>query len=162
MMVALIEFCYKSRQETKRLKLAKNAQNFKPAPPTNTQNFATYREGYNVYGTESVKIQRYVASAYRPALVPPGAPWQMNHLAGCHTSQSEKSTCVCVAVGLPLVKLFAVVVLGTTGHICPLKYEPHRRRGGLVTWVVPQGTRRVRHATVANYSQRTFITTAHK
>ncbi|KAA8589071.1 hypothetical protein FQN60_010416, partial [Etheostoma spectabile] len=47
MMVALIEFCYKSRQETKRLKLAKNAQNFKPAPPTNTQNFATYREGYN-------------------------------------------------------------------------------------------------------------------
>uniref|UniRef100_A0A8D3DYW4 Glutamate receptor n=1 Tax=Scophthalmus maximus TaxID=52904 RepID=A0A8D3DYW4_SCOMX len=28
MMVALIEFCYKSRQETKRLKLAKNAQNF--------------------------------------------------------------------------------------------------------------------------------------
>ncbi|XP_075337263.1 glutamate receptor 3b isoform X5 [Odontesthes bonariensis] len=56
MMVALIEFCYKSRQETKRLKLAKNAQNFKPAPPTSTQNFATYREGYNVYGTESVKI----------------------------------------------------------------------------------------------------------
>uniref|UniRef100_A0A3Q4HD61 Glutamate receptor n=2 Tax=Neolamprologus brichardi TaxID=32507 RepID=A0A3Q4HD61_NEOBR len=56
MMVALIEFCYKSRQETKRLKMAKNAQNFKPAPPTNTQNFATYREGYNVYGTESVKI----------------------------------------------------------------------------------------------------------
>ncbi|CAG5991815.1 unnamed protein product [Menidia menidia] len=51
MMVALIEFCYKSRQETKRLKLAKNAQNFKPAPPTNTQNFATYREGYNVYDT---------------------------------------------------------------------------------------------------------------
>ncbi|XP_018592881.1 glutamate receptor 3 isoform X1 [Scleropages formosus] len=56
MMVALIEFCYKSRAETKRLKLAKNAQNFKPAPPANTQNFATYREGYNVYGTESVKI----------------------------------------------------------------------------------------------------------
>uniref|UniRef100_A0A6Q2ZD34 Glutamate receptor n=1 Tax=Esox lucius TaxID=8010 RepID=A0A6Q2ZD34_ESOLU len=56
MMVALIEFCYKSRAETKRLKLAKNAEKFKPAPPTNTQNFATYREGYNVYGTESVKI----------------------------------------------------------------------------------------------------------
>ncbi|XP_054647836.1 glutamate receptor 3b isoform X3 [Dunckerocampus dactyliophorus] len=56
MMVALIEFCYKSRQETKRLKLAKSAHNFKPTPPTNTQNFATYREGYNVYGTESVKI----------------------------------------------------------------------------------------------------------
>ncbi|CAG5878834.1 unnamed protein product [Menidia menidia] len=56
MTVALIEFCYKSRQETKRLKLAKNAQNFKPAPPANAQNYATYREGYNVYGTESVKI----------------------------------------------------------------------------------------------------------
>ncbi|XP_036826436.1 glutamate receptor 3 isoform X3 [Oncorhynchus mykiss] len=56
MMVALIEFCYKSRAETKRLKLAKNAEKFKPAPPTNPQNFATYREGYNVYGTESVKI----------------------------------------------------------------------------------------------------------
>uniref|UniRef100_A0A8C6M8B4 Glutamate receptor n=1 Tax=Nothobranchius furzeri TaxID=105023 RepID=A0A8C6M8B4_NOTFU len=56
MTVALIEFCYKSRQETKRLKLTKNAQNFKPAPPSNVQNFATYREGYNVYGTESVKI----------------------------------------------------------------------------------------------------------
>uniref|UniRef100_A0A7N9AR93 Glutamate receptor n=1 Tax=Mastacembelus armatus TaxID=205130 RepID=A0A7N9AR93_9TELE len=52
MTVALIEFCYKSRQETKKLKLTKNAQNFKPAPPANTQNFATYREGYNVYGTE--------------------------------------------------------------------------------------------------------------
>ncbi|TWW74882.1 Glutamate receptor 3 [Takifugu flavidus] len=51
MTVALIEFCYKSRQETKRLKLAKNAQNFKPAPPANTQNFATYREGYNVSKT---------------------------------------------------------------------------------------------------------------
>uniref|UniRef100_A0A8C1MS93 Glutamate receptor n=1 Tax=Cyprinus carpio TaxID=7962 RepID=A0A8C1MS93_CYPCA len=56
MMVALIEFCYKSRAEAKRLKLEKNAQNYKPAPPANTQNFATYREGYNVYGTESVKI----------------------------------------------------------------------------------------------------------
>ncbi|KAK1804180.1 hypothetical protein P4O66_020222 [Electrophorus voltai] len=56
MMVALIEFCYKSRAEAKRLKLEKNSQNFKPAPPANTQNFATYREGYNVYGTESVKI----------------------------------------------------------------------------------------------------------
>ncbi|XP_066058723.1 glutamate receptor 3 isoform X4 [Chamaea fasciata] len=56
MMVALIEFCYKSRAESKRMKLTKNAQNFKPAPATNTQNYATYREGYNVYGTESVKI----------------------------------------------------------------------------------------------------------
>uniref|UniRef100_A0A4W5K880 Glutamate receptor n=1 Tax=Hucho hucho TaxID=62062 RepID=A0A4W5K880_9TELE len=41
MTVALIEFCYKSRAETKRLKLAKNAQNFKPTPPANTQNFKT-------------------------------------------------------------------------------------------------------------------------
>ncbi|KAJ3588967.1 hypothetical protein NHX12_009819 [Muraenolepis orangiensis] len=56
MTVALIEFCYKSREETKRLKLAKNTQNFKPPPPSNMQNYATYREGYNVYGTESVKI----------------------------------------------------------------------------------------------------------
>ncbi|XP_075576700.1 glutamate receptor 3 [Pelecanus crispus] len=56
MMVALIEFCYKSRAESKRMKLSKNTQNFKPAPATNTQNYATYREGYNVYGTESVKI----------------------------------------------------------------------------------------------------------
>uniref|UniRef100_A0A671QP51 Glutamate receptor n=1 Tax=Sinocyclocheilus anshuiensis TaxID=1608454 RepID=A0A671QP51_9TELE len=56
MMVALIEFCYKSRAEAKRLKLEKNVQNYKPAPPANTQNFPTYREGYNVYGTESVKI----------------------------------------------------------------------------------------------------------
>ncbi|KAB0405829.1 hypothetical protein E2I00_000048 [Balaenoptera physalus] len=56
MMVALIEFCYKSRAESKRMKLTKNTQNFKPAPAPNTQNYATYREGYNVYGTESVKI----------------------------------------------------------------------------------------------------------
>uniref|UniRef100_A0A7M4EBX2 Glutamate receptor n=1 Tax=Crocodylus porosus TaxID=8502 RepID=A0A7M4EBX2_CROPO len=47
MMVALIEFCYKSRAESKRMKLTKNTQNFKPAPATNTQNYATYREGYN-------------------------------------------------------------------------------------------------------------------
>ncbi|XP_069841609.1 glutamate receptor 3 [Dendropsophus ebraccatus] len=56
MMVALIEFCYKSRAESKRMKLTKNSQNFKPPPATSTQNYATYREGYNVYGTESVKI----------------------------------------------------------------------------------------------------------
>uniref|UniRef100_A0A670K5N8 Glutamate receptor n=1 Tax=Podarcis muralis TaxID=64176 RepID=A0A670K5N8_PODMU len=56
MTVALIEFCYKSRAESKRMKLTKNTQNFKPAPAPNTQNYATYREGYNVYGTESVKI----------------------------------------------------------------------------------------------------------
>uniref|UniRef100_A0A8C3KRY0 Glutamate receptor n=1 Tax=Chrysolophus pictus TaxID=9089 RepID=A0A8C3KRY0_CHRPC len=56
MMVALIEFCYKSRAESKRMKLTKNTQNFKPAPTTNTQNYATYREGYNVYGTETLRV----------------------------------------------------------------------------------------------------------
>ncbi|PIO35034.1 hypothetical protein AB205_0091880 [Aquarana catesbeiana] len=56
MLVALIEFCYKSRAEAKRMKVAKSAQNFNPSSSQNTQNLATYREGYNVYGTESVKI----------------------------------------------------------------------------------------------------------
>uniref|UniRef100_A0A8C5Q8G4 Glutamate receptor n=1 Tax=Leptobrachium leishanense TaxID=445787 RepID=A0A8C5Q8G4_9ANUR len=56
MMVALIEFCYKSRAESKRMKITKNSQTFKPPPVASTQNYATYREGYNVYGTESVKI----------------------------------------------------------------------------------------------------------
>lgn len=56
MLVALIEFCYKSRAEAKRMKVAKSAQTFNPTSSQNTQNLATYREGYNVYGTESVKI----------------------------------------------------------------------------------------------------------
>ncbi|MBN3286344.1 GRIA2 protein, partial [Polyodon spathula] len=56
MLVALIEFCYKSRAEAKRMKVAKNAQNINPNPSQNSQNFATYKEGYNVYGIESVKI----------------------------------------------------------------------------------------------------------
>ncbi|XP_053316241.1 glutamate receptor 2 isoform X3 [Spea bombifrons] len=56
MLVALIEFCYKSRAEAKRMKVAKNAQNTNPASSQNSQNFATYKEGYNVYGIESVKI----------------------------------------------------------------------------------------------------------
>uniref|UniRef100_A0A8C4RNB0 Glutamate receptor, ionotropic, AMPA 4b n=1 Tax=Erpetoichthys calabaricus TaxID=27687 RepID=A0A8C4RNB0_ERPCA len=56
MLVALIEFCYKSRAEAKRMKVEKNAQNFNSSPSQSTQNLATYREGYNVYGTESVKI----------------------------------------------------------------------------------------------------------
>ncbi|KAK3527689.1 hypothetical protein QTP86_033711 [Hemibagrus guttatus] len=55
MTVALVEFCYKSRQETKRLRLL-NPQSFKHTPPAGAQGFTTYREGYNVYGTESVKI----------------------------------------------------------------------------------------------------------
>ncbi|KAG3276023.1 glutamate receptor 2 isoform X1 [Marmota monax] len=56
MLVALIEFCYKSRAEAKRMKVAKNAQNINPSSSQNSQNFATYKEGYNVYGIESVKI----------------------------------------------------------------------------------------------------------
>uniref|UniRef100_G3PW89 Glutamate receptor n=1 Tax=Gasterosteus aculeatus aculeatus TaxID=481459 RepID=G3PW89_GASAC len=56
MLVALIEFCYKSRAEAKRMKVAKNAQNVNPTSSQNSQNFATYKEGYNVYGIESVKI----------------------------------------------------------------------------------------------------------
>lgn len=56
MLVALIEFCYKSRAEAKRMKVAKNAQNINPPSSQNSQNFATYKEGYNVYGIESVKI----------------------------------------------------------------------------------------------------------
>ncbi|XP_069782313.1 glutamate receptor 2b isoform X4 [Narcine bancroftii] len=56
MLVALIEFCYKSRAEAKRMKVAKNAQAINPTSSQNSQNFATYKEGYNVYGIESVKI----------------------------------------------------------------------------------------------------------
>ncbi|RXN22118.1 glutamate receptor 2 isoform X1 [Labeo rohita] len=56
MLVALVEFCYKSRAEAKRMKVAKNAQNINPTSSQNSQNFATYKEGYNVYGIESVKI----------------------------------------------------------------------------------------------------------
>ncbi|EHB10273.1 Glutamate receptor 2 [Heterocephalus glaber] len=56
MLVALIEFCYKSRAEAKRMKVAKNAQTINPSSSQNSQNFATYKEGYNVYGIESVKI----------------------------------------------------------------------------------------------------------
>uniref|UniRef100_A0A672IIJ3 Glutamate receptor n=1 Tax=Salarias fasciatus TaxID=181472 RepID=A0A672IIJ3_SALFA len=43
MMVALVEFCYKSRAEAKKMKVG-------------SPGFATYKEGYNVYGVESVKI----------------------------------------------------------------------------------------------------------
>ncbi|KAI4880604.1 hypothetical protein NFI96_026915, partial [Prochilodus magdalenae] len=47
MLVALVEFCYKSRAEAKRMKVAKNAQNINPTSSQNSQNFATYKEGYN-------------------------------------------------------------------------------------------------------------------
>ncbi|XP_076832100.1 glutamate receptor 4a [Brachyhypopomus gauderio] len=58
MLVALVEFCYKSRAETKRLQVESAELNFSPAPsPTHSaQNLATYREGYNVYGSDGVKI----------------------------------------------------------------------------------------------------------
>uniref|UniRef100_A0A6Q2Y6A3 Glutamate receptor n=1 Tax=Esox lucius TaxID=8010 RepID=A0A6Q2Y6A3_ESOLU len=67
MMVALVEFCYKSRAEAKKMKVAQNtlhlaqsAQNQTTLPSSssshNSQNFATYKEGYNIYGMESVKI----------------------------------------------------------------------------------------------------------
>ncbi|XP_072899723.1 glutamate receptor 4 isoform X9 [Hemitrygon akajei] len=44
MLVALVEFCYKSRAEAKRMKVAKSTQNFNPTSSQNTQNLATYRE----------------------------------------------------------------------------------------------------------------------
>uniref|UniRef100_A0A672S5D3 Glutamate receptor n=1 Tax=Sinocyclocheilus grahami TaxID=75366 RepID=A0A672S5D3_SINGR len=43
MLVALIEFCYKSRNEAKRMKVEHPS-------------LATYREGYNVYATEGVEM----------------------------------------------------------------------------------------------------------
>ncbi|TRY81527.1 hypothetical protein DNTS_005815, partial [Danionella cerebrum] len=58
MLVALVEFCYKSRAEAKKLKVESAELNFSPAPsPSHSmQNLATYREGYNVYGSDAVKI----------------------------------------------------------------------------------------------------------
>uniref|UniRef100_A0A8C2IBN3 Glutamate receptor n=1 Tax=Cyprinus carpio TaxID=7962 RepID=A0A8C2IBN3_CYPCA len=41
MLVALVEFCYKSRAEAKRMKVAKNAQNINPTSSQNSQNFDT-------------------------------------------------------------------------------------------------------------------------
>ncbi|XP_028998868.1 glutamate receptor 2-like isoform X1 [Betta splendens] len=76
MMVALVEFCYKSRTEAKKMKVAANtlsspqntgnythtltspqhAPNYNLMSPSHQPNYATYKEGYNVYGIESVKI----------------------------------------------------------------------------------------------------------
>ncbi|TKS69413.1 Glutamate receptor 2 [Collichthys lucidus] len=66
MMVALVEFCYKSRAEAKKMKHTGNythtltspqhAPNFNLLSPSHQPNYATYKEGYNVYGIESVKI----------------------------------------------------------------------------------------------------------
>uniref|UniRef100_A0A8C4HQ38 Glutamate receptor n=1 Tax=Dicentrarchus labrax TaxID=13489 RepID=A0A8C4HQ38_DICLA len=51
MLVALVEFCYKSRAEAKRMKVDLSPPHC-PSPSPSTQNLATYREGYNVYGSE--------------------------------------------------------------------------------------------------------------
>lgn len=65
MLVALVEFCYKSRAEEKKRaeewkqKQAESAElNFSPgpSPSPSVQNLATYREGYNVYGSDGIKI----------------------------------------------------------------------------------------------------------
>ncbi|KAG2455317.1 GRIA1 protein, partial [Polypterus senegalus] len=56
MLVALVEFCYKSRSESRRMKVAKNTQAFNSSTLPKTGTNATYKEGYNVYGMESVKI----------------------------------------------------------------------------------------------------------
>ncbi|MGH0116386.1 UNVERIFIED_CONTAM: hypothetical protein FKN15_035690, partial [Acipenser sinensis] len=56
MLVALVEFCYKSQSESARMKVAKNAQAFNSSTLQETGTNTTYKEGYNVYGMESVKI----------------------------------------------------------------------------------------------------------
>eukprot|EP00069_Balaena_mysticetus_P015673 bmy_09255T0 len=57
MLVALIEFCYKSRAEAKRMKVAKNAQNINPSSSQNSQNFATYKEGYNMTLNDAMRSE---------------------------------------------------------------------------------------------------------
>uniref|UniRef100_A0A9J8CPC5 Glutamate receptor n=1 Tax=Cyprinus carpio carpio TaxID=630221 RepID=A0A9J8CPC5_CYPCA len=74
MLVALIEFCYKSRNEAKRMKVEQSEcrpsssplpspvplpsphPSPGPSPTHSTQSLATYREGYNVYATEGVEM----------------------------------------------------------------------------------------------------------
>ncbi|XP_026052001.1 glutamate receptor 4-like isoform X2 [Carassius auratus] len=74
MLVALIEFCYKSRNEAKRMKVEQSERrpsssplpspiplpspqpSPRPSPTHSTQSLATYREGYNVYATEGVEM----------------------------------------------------------------------------------------------------------
>ncbi|XP_016361552.1 glutamate receptor 4-like [Sinocyclocheilus anshuiensis] len=56
MLVALIEFCYKSRNEAKRMKVEHPQPSPEPSPAHSTQSLATYREGYNVYATEGVEM----------------------------------------------------------------------------------------------------------
>ncbi|KAG7256829.1 hypothetical protein CRUP_016172, partial [Coryphaenoides rupestris] len=62
-------FCYKSRAEAKRMKVAKNAQTINPTPNSqNSQNFATYKEGYNVYGIESMTLGDAMRSKARVSI----------------------------------------------------------------------------------------------
>ncbi len=74
MLVALIEFCYKSRNEAKRMKVEQSERRPSssplpspvplpsphpspgPSPTHSTQSLATYRKGYNVYATEGVEM----------------------------------------------------------------------------------------------------------
>ncbi|XP_059398836.1 glutamate receptor 4-like isoform X2 [Carassius carassius] len=74
MLVALIEFCYKSQNEAKRMKVEQSERRPSssplpspiplpspqpspgPSPTHSTQSLATYREGYNVYATEGVEM----------------------------------------------------------------------------------------------------------
>ncbi|KAG7235893.1 hypothetical protein INR49_002091 [Caranx melampygus] len=85
MMVALVEFCYKSRAEAKKMKVAANTlsspqhtgnythtlsspqhvPNFNLLSPSHQPNYATYKEGYNVYGIESMKFTDAMRSKAR-------------------------------------------------------------------------------------------------
>uniref|UniRef100_A0A8C2G1K7 Glutamate receptor n=1 Tax=Cyprinus carpio TaxID=7962 RepID=A0A8C2G1K7_CYPCA len=55
MLVALIEFCYKSRNEAKRMKV-EQSECRPSSSPLPSPSLATYREGYNVYATEGVEM----------------------------------------------------------------------------------------------------------
>ncbi|GAA6094133.1 glutamate receptor 2a isoform X3 [Tachysurus ichikawai] len=57
MLVALVEFCYKSRAEAKRMKVAKTQALNPPTSSQNSQNFATYKEGYNMTFTEAMRTK---------------------------------------------------------------------------------------------------------
>ncbi|KAK0151195.1 Glutamate receptor 2 [Merluccius polli] len=91
MMVALVEFCYKSRTEAKKMKVAattlsspQNTQNYthtlsSPQHPPNYNlqspghqpNYATYKEGYNVYGIESMTFTDAMRSKARLSITGP-------------------------------------------------------------------------------------------
>ncbi|TNN34862.1 Glutamate receptor 4 [Liparis tanakae] len=64
MLVALVEFCYKSRAEAKRMKVDLSPPHC-PSPSPSTQNLATYREGYNVYGSEGLSFSEAMRNKAR-------------------------------------------------------------------------------------------------